>query len=38
MKDIKDHAYKIGDVCYKFSPKETKCPMTGVVEPFAWKR
>ena len=38
MKDVREHAYKIGDVCYKFSPKETKCPMVGVVEPFAWSR
>jgi hypothetical protein len=36
VKEIKEHAYKIGDICYKFVPKETKCPMTGVVEPFQW--
>jgi len=38
VKDIKEHAYKIGDTCYKFVPKEVKCPMTGVVEPFQWSR
>jgi hypothetical protein len=36
VKEIKEHAYKIGYICYKFVPKETKCPMTGVVEPFQW--
>ena len=36
IKEIKEHAYKIGDICYKFVPKETKCPMTGVIEPFQW--
>jgi hypothetical protein len=36
VKEIKEHAYKIGDICYKFAPKETKCPMTGVIEPFQW--
>ena len=36
VKDIKEHVYKIGDTCYKFVPKESKCPMTGVVEPFQW--
>jgi hypothetical protein len=35
-KEIKEHAYKIEDTCYRFVPKEVKCPMTGVVEPFAW--
>ena len=34
--EIKEHAYKAGDRCYRFVPEETKCPMTGVVEPFAW--
>jgi len=38
IKEVKDHAYKIGDTCYKFIPKETKCPMTGVIEPFQWSR
>jgi hypothetical protein len=38
IKTITEHAYKIGDTCYKFVPKDTKCPMTGVVEPFAWSR
>lgn len=36
MKDIREHAYKVGDTCYKFVPKDTKCPATGVVEPFQW--
>ena len=36
VKTIKEHAYKIGDTCYKFVPKETKCPITGVIEPFQW--
>jgi hypothetical protein len=36
MKDMREHAYKIGDTCYKFVPKEAKCPMTGVIEPFQW--
>jgi hypothetical protein len=36
MKEIQEHAYKIGDTCYKFVPKEAKCPMTGVIEPFQW--
>jgi|UniRef100_A0A6C0HER6 hypothetical protein len=36
VKTITDHAYKIGDTCYKFAPKETKCPITGVIEPFEW--
>ena len=36
MKEIKEHTYKIDDRCYKFVPKEAKCPLTGVVEPFAW--
>jgi len=36
MKEIREHAYRIGDRCYKFVPKDTKCPMTGVVEPFQW--
>lgn len=36
MKDIQEHAYKIGDTCYKFAPKESKCPTTGVIEPFQW--
>jgi len=38
VKTITEHAYKIGDTCYNFVPKDTKCPMTGVVEPFAWSR
>lgn len=37
VKEIREHAYKIDDRCYKFVPKEAKCPMTGVIEPFAWK-
>jgi hypothetical protein len=36
MNEIKEHAYKIGDTCYKFVPKEAKCPAMGVVEPFQW--
>jgi hypothetical protein len=36
VKTITEHAYKIGDTCYKFVPKDTKCPLTGVVEPFQW--
>lgn len=36
IQEIKEHAYKIGDRCYKFVPEETKCPLTGVVEPFQW--
>lgn len=36
LKEIKEHAYKIDDTCYKFVPKEVKCPLTGVVEPFEW--
>jgi hypothetical protein len=36
MKDMREHAYKIGDTCYKFVPKEAKCPLTGVIEPFQW--
>ena len=36
VQEIKEHVYKIGDTCYKFVPKEAKCPMTGVVEPFQW--
>jgi hypothetical protein len=34
--EIRDHAYKIEDRCYKFVTKEAKCPVTGVVEPFEW--
>ncbi len=37
VKDITSHAYKIGDVCYKFAPKDIKCPATGVIEPFEWQ-
>ena len=37
MKDIREHAYKIGDRCYKFVPKDAKCPATGVIEPFQWQ-
>ncbi len=36
MKEIKEHAYKIADICYKFVPKEMKCPTVGVIEPFQW--
>lgn len=36
VKEIKEHAYKINDRCYKFVPKEMKCPMNGVIEPFQW--
>lgn len=36
VKEIQESAYKIGDTCYKFIPKETKCSLTGVVEPFQW--
>ena len=36
VKEIKEHAYKVGDRCYKFVPKEAECPNTGVVEPFQW--
>lgn len=36
VKTITEHAYKIGDTCYKFVPKDTKCPITGVIEPFEW--
>jgi hypothetical protein len=36
MKIIREHAYKIGDTCYKFVPKEAKCPLVGVIEPFQW--
>jgi hypothetical protein len=36
VKEIQESAYKIGDTCYKFIPKETKCPLTGIVEPFQW--
>ena len=35
VKEIKDKAYKSGDRCYKFEPEEVKCPLMGVVEPFA---
>jgi len=38
VKTISENAYKIGDTCYKFVPKDIKCPMTGVVEPFQWSR
>lgn len=36
LTEIREHAYKIQDTCYRFVPKEVKCPMTGVVEPFQW--
>lgn len=36
VQTITEHAYKIGDTCYKFVPKDVKCPSSGVVEPFAW--
>ncbi len=36
VKEIKEHAYKIGDRCYRFVPKEAECPKMGVVEPFQW--
>jgi hypothetical protein len=38
VKTINENAYKIGDTCYKFVPKDLKCPMTGVIEPFQWSR
>ena len=38
VKTISENAYKIGDTCYKFVPKDVKCPMTGVIEPFQWSR
>jgi hypothetical protein len=38
VKTISENAYKIGDTCYKFVPKDIKCPITGVVEPFQWSR
>lgn len=37
LKEIQEHAYKMDDRCYKFVPKDVKCPMTGVVEPFQWQ-
>jgi hypothetical protein len=36
IKTIKEHSYKVGETCYKFAPKDVKCPLTGVVEPFQW--
>ena len=36
LPEVKENAYKIGDRCYKFVPHEADCPITGVVEPFAW--
>lgn len=36
VKTITENAYKIGDTCYKFVPKDVKCPASGVVEPFQW--
>jgi hypothetical protein len=36
MKEIREHAYKIGDTCYTFVPKDMKCPAMGVIEPFQW--
>lgn len=36
-KEIREHAYKIDDRCYKFVPKDMKCPQSGVVEPFQWQ-
>jgi len=36
LKTIKDNAYKIGDTCYKFVPKDTQCTGLGVIEPFEW--
>jgi len=36
VKTITEHAYKIGDTCYKFVPKDVQCPLAGVVEPFEW--
>jgi hypothetical protein len=37
MKEIREKAYKIEDKCYKFVPKDIKCPSVGVVEPFQWQ-
>lgn len=37
LKEIREHAYKINDKCYKFVPKDVQCPLTGVVEPFQWQ-
>ena len=34
--EVKGSTYKIGDRCYKFVPHDADCPVTGVVEPFAW--
>jgi hypothetical protein len=36
MKEIRESAYKIGDTCYIFQAKDTKCPKTGIIEPFQW--
>jgi hypothetical protein len=36
VREIKEHAYKIDDRCYKFVPKDAKCPVSGVIEPFQW--
>ncbi len=38
VKEIKTHAYKINDKCYKFVTKDVQCPSVGVIEPFAWRR
>ena len=37
-KEIKTHAYKINDKCYKFVTKDVQCPTQGVIEPFEWRR
>lgn len=37
LQEIKKSAYKIGDTCYKFVPKDAKCPTMGVIEPFEWR-
>lgn len=37
MKEVREHAYKINDRCYKFVAKDVKCPSTGVIEPFQWE-
>jgi hypothetical protein len=36
VSEIRDHAYKIEDRCYKFVAKDAKCPVSGVIEPFQW--
>ncbi len=34
MAELREHAYKVGDKCYKFHPQELDCPSNGVIEPF----